>query len=382
MTHISSLNLVNFRNYSETALDGLASGFVTLSGHNGAGKTNILEALSLFTQSRGLRKASLEDIQNIKHQSPAWQISIELETTPYGKIPMGMRYDPENKRRNMRINKAEAKAQAAVLEYMSMLWLTPQMDGLFLDTTSERRRFFDRMIYNGFDGAHAGRIARYDNALRQRAKILQDSEEKPDPVWLDSLEHNMAETALAIAAARIDFITRLNKACASFATTGLLKSFPLGSFSIDGTIEAMLNKGQKAIACEDWFKDSLKKSRIYDASRGGAKEGPHKTDFLVKHLEKEMPAAQCSTGEQKALLTGIILSYAQMLRAEDQTMPILLLDEIAAHFDIGRRTELYDLLASFGGQVWMTGTEYEVFDGLESESQHFIVSNDQIKKHR
>lgn len=381
MTIITGLHISNFRNYQTVELSALPNGFIVLTGHNGAGKTNILEALSLFGQNRGLRKAGLEDMQSKQYPRPGWQIGMHTDSDLYGPIPMAIRFNPDTGRKILRLKKEDIKAQTAFLDYIQLLWLTPQMDSLFLDASTERRRFFDRMIYNGFDGAHAGRLTRYENALRQRSKLLTDEENlDPDPIWLDSLENDMAETGVAIAAARIDFIQRLNQANQLSAKHQSIKSFPLGHFAISGYLEDMLLKGAKAVAAEEAFRKTLSQSRRNDAQRGGAKEGVHKSDFQVTHQEKNMPADQCSTGEQKALLTGIILSYAQMLKAESQQMPILLLDEIAAHFDQEKREELFALLESFGSQIWMTGTEPEVFDRLQGKAYFMDINNNAIEK--
>lgn len=377
MPHFKSLTLTAFRNYELASLDKLGNNFIVLTGANGSGKTNILEALSLFAPGRGLRKSALDVMQNNELSQPSWAVSTRI-ASDYGEIPMGVGYDQSSGRRITRIKGKDVRAQSELSEYMSLLWLTPQMDGLFLDSGSERRRFFDRMIFTSFDGAHAGRLTRYENAMRQRNKLLQDDEF--NDTWIDSLELDMAETGVAIAASRLDFIYRLNGASRKFAETGLLKSFPMGEFTAFGYLENKLAERHSAVSCEEQFLTLLRDSRRIDAKRGGTSDGPHKTDFKVQHLKKNMAASQCSTGEQKALLTGIVLAYAQMVREEKNIMPVLLLDEIAAHYDKDRRAELFALLYAMGGQVWITGTDQDIFINAAPETQFFTIEKGKIKQ--
>ena len=247
------------------------------------------------------------------------------------------------------------------------------MDGLFLDGSSSRRRFFDRLVFT-FDPAHSGRITRYENALRQRSKLLQEGH--ADPVWVQGLEASMAETGVAIAAARLDFVQRLQAAC-DVAAKDEHEAFPRSQLGLHGTLEELLLNAP-ALEVEDLFKYQLEQSRRLDATTGGAATGPHKTDVLTKYAAKNMPADQCSTGEQKALLIGIILAHSRLIKAERGVPPILLLDEVAAHLDDTRRHLLHDILLSLGGQVWLTGTDKALFDDLRGKAVFFEVNDSRI----
>ncbi|MEC7028658.1 MAG: DNA replication/repair protein RecF, partial [Pseudomonadota bacterium] len=281
--------------------------------------------------------------------------------------------DPVKDKRLVRINGEAAKGQNALAEYLSCVWLTPQMDGLFLDGSSSRRRFFDRLVFT-FDPAHSGRITRYENALRQRSKLLQEGH--ADPVWVQGLEASMAETGVAIAAARLDFVQRLQAAC-DVAAKDEHEAFPRSQLGLHGTLEELLLNAP-ALEVEDLFKYQLEQSRRLDATTGGAATGPHKTDVLTKYAAKNMPADQCSTGEQKALLIGIILAHSRLIKAERGVPPILLLDEVAAHLDDTRRHLLHDILLSLGGQVWLTGTDKALFDDLRGKAVFFEVNDSRI----
>ncbi len=251
------------------------------------------------------------------------------------------------------------------------------MDRLFLDSTAQRRKFFDRLIF-AFDPGHAGRVTRYENALSQRSKILRGAAEKnliPDDVWLTTLEAQMAESASAIAAARRSFIARLQSACDQAQSANY--PFPLARLQLRGTFEELLGS-TSALEAEDMFKAQLQQSRPRDAILGGAQTGPHKTDLLVSYAAKSMPAEQCSTGEQKALLIGIILAHATLIAAERGTPPILLLDEVAAHLDEQRRAALYGLLQDLGGQVWLTGTDKNLFAAAGKTAQFFCVDHGEV----
>ncbi|HNQ91479.1 MAG TPA: DNA replication/repair protein RecF [Alphaproteobacteria bacterium] len=368
MTFISDIILRNFRSYTEAGLHGLASSFVVLTGPNGAGKTNILEAISLLSPGKGMRNADLPDLQSRKTSDP-WTISAKV-TTQFGPIQVGTSKDPQKNKRIVHIQGEQAKSQTLLSEYFSCLWLTPQMDRLFIDASSARRRFLDRMVFS-FDGGHAGRITRYENALVQRSKLLKDG--NANPVWLDSLETQMAESGVAVAAARNDFVERLQKVCDRRPS----ENFPRAALTLKGFLEEGLRK-DKALEIEIRFKSELKSRRDEDALTGGSVIGAHRTDFDVTYAAKNMPAHDCSTGEQKALLIGIVLAHADLINAEHGAPPLLLLDEVAAHLDPARRHALYDLLSHIGGQVWMTGTEPEIFAGVPENSSFFDICAEKI----
>lgn len=363
-------------------LDGLHAGLIVLTGPNGAGKTNVLEAVSLLTPGRGLRSASNEDLIRRAAELPSipspvgkgWAIVASIETGG-AEVQIGTGLEPDASKRTIKINGAPAKTQIALSDYMSCIWLTPQMDRLFLDSSGGRRRFFDKLIF-AFDPGHAGRVTRYENAMAQRSKLLREG--KNDASWLNALESQMAETGIAIAAARIDFSARLQRACDK-AHEREETFFPKAALHLSGTVEELLSK-TPAVEVEEMFAYQLKQSRNHDAETGGAATGPHKGDLLVRYKAKDMPADQCSTGEQKALLIGIILAHARLIHGERGAAPVLLLDEVAAHLDENRRAALFDLLIALGGQVWMTGTDESLFSAAKNRAQFWAVNHAEITK--
>lgn len=371
MSYLSQLKLQNFRCYEKAVLDGLSSGLIVLHGQNGAGKTNVLEAVSLLSPGRGLRSAKALEFQKRDSDQP-WGIAGICETRGGG-VKLGTGLDPLKDKRVVRINGVNAKSQNALSDYVSCIWLTPQMDRLFIEGAGTRRRFFDRLVF-AFDPGHSGRVTRYENAMRQRSKLLQEG--NADPVWLKSLESQMAETGVAISAARLDFVQKLQAAC-DHIDAKEEAYFPRAIIELRGTIEELLSKSP-AVEVEEMFAYQLEQSRERDAIVGGAASGPHKSDMVVTYASKKMPAAQCSTGEQKALLITIVIAHGRMMAAEKGAPPILLLDEVAAHLDEGRRAALFDILISLGGQVWMTGTDISLFDSVLEKAQIFYVETAQI----
>lgn len=368
MSYLSSLKLHNVRCYSNAALTDLQGGLIVFYGANGAGKTNVLEAVSLLTPGRGIRGVRNIDVQNTS-ASNAWAISADVETR-FGTAKLGTGMDAKTQKRLVRINGKDARGKNALGEYLACVWLTPQMDRLFLDSSGHRRRFFDRLIF-AFDGGHSGRISRYENAMAQRSKLLKEG--TADPAWLQGLEAQMAETGVAIAAARLDFIRRLQVVIDKFDHS----VFPRSALSLRGTLEELLSSSS-ALEVEELFAYQLLESRSQDSVTGGAATGPHKTDLHVRYSDKNMPADQCSTGEQKALLIGIVLAHARLIAAERGNPPVLLLDEVAAHLDEDRRAALYDILQELGGQVWLTGTDKNLFSAIEGKAQFFEVRDASI----
>ncbi len=364
MSVIKSIKLHNFRCYDQMSLADLSAGLIVLSGANGVGKTNILEAVSLLSAGRGLRGARASEIQKNDASSP-WAVSASLKNHYDEEVKLGTGIDPNSRagteKRIVRINGNNVKSQAELSKYLSCVWLTPQMDRLFMDSSRERRKFLDRLIF-AFDAGHSGRITRYENALAQRSKLLREG--KNDNAWLTGLEQQMAEIGIAIAAARLDFADRLQAACKSADHS----YFPLAHFRVKGTIEELLSNAP-ALEIEDAFKYQLVQSRERDAITGGAASGPHKSDLDVIYAAKNMKADQCSTGEQKALLIGLILAHAKLIKAQRGAAPILLLDEVAAHLDDMRRAALYELLQDLGAQVWLTGTQRNLFTAIEGKAQ-------------
>lgn len=375
MSYLTQLTLQNFRCYDHVRIEEVRSGLVVLCGPNGAGKTNILEAISLLTPGRGIRGSRALDMQRYDAPNP-WGVSAKVEVGA-SDVVLGTGLNPENDRRIVRINGVTAKSQAALSDYISCLWLTPQMDRLFLDGASGRRKFLDRLIFT-FDSGHSGRVTRYENAMRQRSKLLQEG--NAEPVWLQSLESQMAETGVAIAAARLDFAEKLQNSCDG-ADQAQESYFPRAQLKVTGTIEELLNSSP-AVDVEKMFTYQLEQSRPRDTIAGGASTGPHKSDLSVTYISKNVAAAHCSTGEQKALLIGIILAHGRLMAAERGALPVLLLDEIAAHLDEGRRQALFERLQSLGGQVWMSGTDSVLFDSIANKAQFFDIENSKIISHK
>lgn len=372
-TAVLSLSLRDFRNYAELHLR-LSGQPVVLTGPNGAGKTNILEALSFFSPGRGLRRARLSEVSRATGQ-PAlrrcWAAHAELASV-VGPVSIGTGLaeaagDEDNaERRIVRVNGEPAASANGLAEYLDVVWLTPQMDRLFVEGLSTRRRFMDRLVY-GLDGGHARQVAAFERAMRERNRLLKIG--GADPAWLAALESQMAEHGVAVAAARRDGLGRIEAGMA--LATG---PFPQARLAAQGVIEAWL-ADMPALAAEERYRTMLAERRGIDREAGAATEGPHRSDMAVWHAEKDQPAAQCSTGEQKALLIAITLANARLIRARRQMAPLMLLDEISAHLDARRRAALYEELLALGGQVWLTGTDDDLFAGLAGQAEFFMVAD-------
>jgi len=373
---VSRLMLTDFRNY-ETARIETDGHSVVLTGENGAGKTNILEALSFLSPGRGLRRAKLGEVVR-SGEAPApigrcWAVAAKI-SGPEGDADVGTGLDPDSQgieRRIVRVDGQTERAQSVLCDYLSVIWLTPQMDGLFIDGPGARRRFLDRLVYAA-DAAHAGRVTAYETAMRERARLLADRGMGADPTWLDALEATMTEKGMAVAAARRDMVGRL--AAFAVADSG---PFPGAELALTGGPEAWLDEGP-ALEAEDRFRAALRDGRAVDAQDGRTRVGPHRTDLDVRHAAKGRVAAQCSTGEQKALLIGLVLAHARMQSAADGRRPILLLDEVVAHLDADRRQALFGLLDELDTQVWLTGTDAALFDGMSAETRFFTVADGSV----
>jgi DNA replication and repair protein RecF len=366
---VRRLVLTDFRNYRSARLD-LDAGPVVLTGPNGAGKTNLLEAISFLSPGRGLRNARLGEIDRrdgtAEPGGSPWAVAATIETHR-GSVRIGTgRESAEDERRVVRIDGEPARGQAALAECLGVLWLTPQMDRLFLEGPGGRRRFLDRLVL-GLDPAHAGRVARYEHAMRERSRLLRDG--RADPAWLAALEEVMSEQGVAVAAARREAVERLDKVCAEADGP-----FPRARLTLDGTVEAWLG-AMPALAVEVKLKAALRENRPADAASGGAGLGPHRSDLGVTHAEKGVPAEQASTGEQKALLISIVLAQAALQREIRGEPPILLLDEVAAHLDSGRRDALFERLAGLESQAWLTGTEANLFAPLRPTARFVSVAD-------
>jgi DNA replication and repair protein RecF len=355
---VTRLTLSQFRCYESARLDADARP-VVLTGPNGAGKTNLLEAVSFLAPGRGLRRARLSEVERLgAPEGQGWAVAARV-TTPFGEVDLGTGRDPSkgegSERRLVRIDGRPVRGQVALAEHVAVVWLTPQMDRLFVEGTSGRRRFLDRLVF-GFDPAHAGRLGRYELALKERARLLREGSR--DASWLSALENEMATTGVSVAAARRDLVARVQAAVDQ--GTG---PFPQAEVGVEGAIEDWL-AAEPALAVEDGMRRRLADARRQDAESGGAAIGPHRSDLRVRHRAKGMPAAFCSTGEQKALLVSIVLANARLMAAERGTPPLMLLDEVAAHLDEERRAALFRELLDLGAQAWLTGTDAGTFAGL------------------
>jgi DNA replication and repair protein RecF len=372
---VTRLALTDFRGYG-TARVALEPRPVVLTGPNGAGKTNLLEAVSFLAPGRGLRRAKLADIdRRVPPARPtslppgAWAVAATV-TGPRRATEIGTGRDAASdtgERRLVQIEGNAARTQAALAEHLCVIWLTPQMDRLFTEAASARRRFLDRLVY-GFDPAHAHRVSAYEQAMRERARLLAD-ERPADPAWLTALEARMAEHGVAVAAARRETVARLDEAAGQ--SEG---AFPAARLVLEDEIAALL-EAMPALAAEEEFARRLAASRRADAAAGITTLGPHRADLAARHGTTHMQAAQCSTGEQKALLIGIVLAFARLMARRRGEVPILLLDEVAAHLDRTRRDALFAEIAAGRGQAWLTGTDKGLFDGMAGTAQFLTVAD-------
>ena len=360
---LDRLTLTDFRSYAAATLE-TGSGMVVLTGPNGAGKTNLLEAISLLGPGRGLRGARVAELG--RAGAAAWGVAGRFDGA-WGGFEIGTGTPPEGpaERRVFRLDGSPARSQAELAERMATVWLTPQMDRLFQEGASGRRRFLDRLAW-ALQPGHAREVAAYDNAMAQRNRVLAQN---GDPGWLAALEDAMARHGVAASAARRALVTRLDDVLAD----GALGGFPAARLNLrDATADALA--AGPALAAEDALRESLARARNRDRAAGAAVEGPHRADLALFHREKEVPAALCSTGEQKALLISTVLAHAGLIHAARGFAPILLLDEIAAHLDAARRAALFAALARLPAQAWLTGTDADVFAPLRGMAQGFLVT--------
>lgn len=382
---VTRLTLTEFRCYAALRLD-IEPTPVILTGPNGAGKTNLLEAVSLMVPGRGLRRAKLADITR-NHSPRPWGVAARVQT-PRGAIEIGTAIeapqsadknspseddsdgaaDMISQRRLVKIDGA-LTPQSALARAISITWLVPQMDRLFTESAGGRRRFFDRLAY-GFDPDHAKRLSAYERVLRQRSRLLKDGVR--DDRWLAALEETMAEHAVAVGATRRDTLARLESGFAMAQG-----AFPGARLDLDGWVESAL-KHDPALTVEIALRERWATLRETDAAAGRASIGVHRTDVLVWHDSKGTPAAQCSTGEQKALLIAIVLAQARVLSARQGHAPILLLDEVVAHLDEQRRETLFSELLAMGTQAWLSGTDPGQFAGLRERSQFIHVADGSV----
>lgn len=357
---LTRLTLTDFRNYATASFEAAAA-HVVFTGPNGAGKTNILEAISLLSPGRGLRRASYGEMGR-RGTLGAWTVHARLEK-PSGPVAIGTGVPPNVTSRQVRIDGEDARVDDLTRQ-LRVLWLTPAMDGLFTGATSDRRRFLDRLVLAVVPD-HGQRANAYERAMRQRNKMFEDRVD--DPRWFEAVERQMAEHGAAIARARLDLVVRLNAAQSTRALEGV--DFPQSTLALTG---------DEGDADEPAFLARLAENRPRDRAAGRALAGPHRADLTVTHVEKGMPAALASTGEQKALLIGIVLGHAALVARLTGEVPILLLDEVAAHLDAGRRAALYDTLDALGTQTFMTGTDAALFEALGPRADRFTVAASHI----
>jgi DNA replication and repair protein RecF len=376
---VRQLRLTDFRNYRQLRLD-CGSGPIVLVGANGAGKTNLLEALSYLAPGRGLRGARLDEVARRSRagepDAVSWAVAATLDT-PDGRLAVGTGLEPGRSegslRRAVRIDGRTAQSQTALGLHVAAVWLTPQLDRLFLDGPGERRRFLDRLV-TALHPEHAGDVAAYENALRQRARLLADRDKSGsrDPHWFTALEDTMARHGVALAAARADTVHRLDAA----ARLGI-GPFPRAALAMAGEVDGWVAT-MAALDAEDRLRAELSANRLRDAEAGTTSIGPHRSDLAVRHLDLDLPAAEGSTGQQKAVLVSIALAHARLVAMSRGRPPLLLLDEISAHLDAERRTALFDEVVALGAQSWMTGTDAELFAPLRGRAQILCVADGSI----
>src|SRR5689334_17567037 len=372
-SRIHRLSLTHFRNYRAASISARGD-VVALVGPNGAGKTNCLEAISFLSPGRGLRRATLEDVADNQGDG-SWAVSAEIEGA-LGLATLGTGIDPpqgENggASRRCRIDREPVGSASAFGDHLRMVWLTPAMDGLFSGAASERRRFFDRLVL-AIDSEHSSRVSALERSMRSRNRLLEVR--NFDDHWCEAIERETAELAVAVAAARGQTAVKL---AAMLRARGAASAFPSAEIALDGWMENAL-LSEPATAVEDRYRAMLRDNRARDAAAGRTLDGPHLTDLHVVYAPKNMPARDASTGEQKALLIGLVLAHATLVAEMTGIVPLLLLDEIVAHLDPGRRTALFAELGKLGAQVWLTGADPAAFAELRALGQIFDVEAGRI----
>src|SRR6201995_1092503 len=371
-SRIHRLSLTHFRNYRAAGLDTRGD-MVALVGPNGAGKTNCLEAISFLSPGRGLRRATLGDVADNQGEG-SWGVSAEVEGA-LGLATLGTgieapRGDAGVSRR-CRIDRESVGSATAFGDHLRMVWLTPAMDGLFMGAASERRRFFDRLVM-AIDSEHSSRVSALERSLRSRNRLLEVR--NFDDHWCDAIERETAELAVAVAAMRGQTALKL---AAMLRERGQTSAFPSAQIALDGWMENAL-MGEPATAVEDRYRQVLRDSRARDAAAGRTLDGPHLTDLQVVYAPKSMPARDASTGEQKALLIGLVLAHAALVAETTGIVPLLRLDEVVSHLDPGRRSALFAELGTLGAQVWLTGADPAAFTELRAAGQIFDVDAGRI----
>ena len=366
---VQQLKLSNYRNYRTFSVN-FSGKHVVFTGHNGAGKTNLLEAISLLSPGRGLRRSTYGDLICANSDNNSFVVFAKLYSALFDEVDIGTTCDNADGGRKVRINGTSTSADR-LTDYCRISWLIPAMDGLFTGSASDRRRFLDRMVLS-IDPSHGRRVLDFEKVMRSRNRLLLDG--NTNNGWFDALETQMAELATAIAAARIDVIRLLDGGKESDSRD----VFPHPILVIEGLLEqALIN--QSAIDVEEHYRQKLHDGRSLDRAAGRTLEGPHRSDMKVFYAQKNMPAALCSTGEQKSLLMGLILAHAKITAQISGMAPILLLDEMAAHLDEQRRIALFNILDELGGQSFMTGTDRQLFSALDDRAEFFEISDGALR---
>lgn len=373
---VSRLTLTEFRCFAQLRVI-VGPEAVVLTGPNGAGKTTVVEALSFLAPGRGLRRARIDEVTRwCAGGAPpvAWGVAVHLRT-PAGPADIGTARDVAahgngRERRLIRIDGQPARGQGALADVLGVAWLTPEMDRLFTEGASVRRRFLDRLAY-GMEPAHAERVSAYERAMRERGRLLR--QRSRDQAWLAALEDTMARHGIAVAAARRETADRLTMIAGSAQ-----EPFPAATIGLDGGVDDWLDR-HPALVCEDLLRDTLAKARSTDAESGGASVGPHRTDVIVRHAATGRAAGLCSTGEQKVLLLAVVLAGVRAQAATRGTLPLLLLDEVAAHLDARHRGALFELVGALGVQAWYTGTDPALFRPVRGTAQFLTVDAGQVR---
>jgi DNA replication and repair protein RecF len=378
VTRIRRLLLTNFRSYHAAQVE-LGADLVVLTGPNGAGKTNFIEAASFLAPGRGLRRATLEDVAFAEGDG-SWAVAADVDGA-LGLATLGTGIEPTvteraTAARKCRIDREPVSSAAAFADHLRVVWLVPAMDGLFNGPASERRRFLDRLVL-AVDAEHGSRVNALERSLRSRNRLLEDP--RPDPHWLDAIEHETAELAVAVTALRVETVTRLAAALATRRAAA--SAFPSAEITLDGWMERMVPL-HPAVEIEDRYRQVLKESRARDAVAGRTLDGPHLSDLGVVYAPKSIPAADASTGEQKALLIGLVLAHAELLAEMSGFAPVLLLDEVVAHLDPSRRAALYAELGTIGAQAFLTGADAAAFADVATRADVLEVAPGQVARKR
>ncbi len=369
------LTLTNFRNYRAAVLE-VGDEPVVLYGPNGAGKTNLIEAISFLAPGRGLRRATFDEVAFAEGDG-SWAVAAEVEGA-LGLATLGTgvergREEGAPAARLCRIDREPVASAAAFADHLRVIWLIPAMDSLFVGAPSERRRFLDRLAL-AVDAEHAGRVNALERALRSRNRLLEEA--RPDVHWLDAVEHETAELAVAVAGLRAETVRRL---AAVLAARPPGSAFPPAEIALDGWMESLIPQ-QPAIEIEELYRAVLRDNRARDAAAGRTLEGPHLTDLAVVYAQKGIAAAAASTGEQKAILIGLVLAHARLIAAMTGSAPILLLDEVVAHLDPARRVALYEDLAQMRAQIWMTGADPALFAEMAGRATMVAVDSGRLRR--